>query len=63
MLHTTAYHPMSNSMVERMNNTLITRMRMYVEKDQLDWDLHVPFTKFAANICNIVALLFQLTLL
>jgi len=49
-LHSTSYHPMSNGEVERMNNTLITRMRMYVEKDQLDWDFHVPFAKFAANI-------------
>lgn len=49
-LHTTAYHPMCNGEVERANQTLIVRIRMYVDKGHADWDIHLPFAVFSTNI-------------
>lgn len=49
-LHTTAYHPMCNGEVERANQTLIIRIRMYVNAGHTDWDVHLPFSVFATNI-------------
>jgi len=47
---TTAYHPISNGEVERANQTLTTRIRMFVSKNQDDWDEHVPYATFSTNI-------------
>ena len=41
-LTTTAYHPQTNGMVERMNQTISAKLRMYVDADQLDWDVYIP---------------------
>lgn len=49
-VHTTAYHPMANGEVERANQTLITRIRMYVDATQKDWDEHLLYAVFATNI-------------
>jgi len=49
-IHTSAYHPIANGEVERANQTLMTRIRMYVDKGQADWDEHLSFATFATNI-------------
>jgi len=49
-LFTTPYHPMANGEVERSNQTLITRIRMYVNQYHTDWDDHLPYAVFATNI-------------
>jgi len=49
-LHTTAYHPMGNGEVERANQTLATRIRMFIDSSHTDWDDHLPFAVFATNI-------------
>src|SRR3569832_421047 len=38
-----AYHPDTNGEVERMNNTLATRLRMYVNEGHHDWDTYLPY--------------------
>ena|SRR3569832_940637 len=44
-----AYHPNMNSDVERMNNTLETRLRMYVDEGHFDWDRFLPYATFSVN--------------
>ena len=39
---TTAYHPESDSMVERFNRTLAAMLSKYVAKHQKDWDMYLP---------------------
>ncbi|KAJ8290620.1 hypothetical protein GJAV_G00015370 [Gymnothorax javanicus] len=39
---TTAYHPQSNSLTERFNQTLCTSLVKYTNKRQTDWDRHLP---------------------
>ncbi|XP_063040269.1 uncharacterized protein LOC134435312 [Engraulis encrasicolus] len=39
---TTPYHPASNGQVERFNRTLLQMIRCYVDKDQKNWDEHLP---------------------
>lgn len=34
----TAYRPQSNGRVERLNKTIVARLRHYVVKHQADWD-------------------------
>ncbi|XP_060758004.1 uncharacterized protein LOC132868818 [Neoarius graeffei] len=39
---TTPYHPASNGQVERFNRTLLQMIRCYVDKNQKNWDEHLP---------------------
>lgn len=39
---TTPYHPQSDGMVERLNETLVSMLRAYVDDHQRDWDTHLP---------------------
>ncbi|GMF49356.1 unnamed protein product [Phytophthora fragariaefolia] len=42
-----AYHPQTQGLVERFNDTLIGMLRMFVSKVQSDWDLYLPRVLFA----------------
>lgn len=44
---TTAYHPQSDGVVERLNGTLIDSLSHLVDSTQVDWDRHVPFALLA----------------
>ena len=44
---TTALHPQSDGMVERLNRTLENQLTVFVEKHQQDWDDHVPLILLA----------------
>ena len=39
---TTAYHPQSNGMIERFNQTLETMLSKYVSENHRDWDRFLP---------------------
>lgn len=43
---TMPYHPVANGEVERCNQNLATRIRMYVDQGNLDWDMHLLFAFF-----------------
>lgn len=45
-IRTTAYHPHSNGMVERVNKTITTNLKTYVSKDQRDWDQWLDLALF-----------------
>lgn len=44
---TTPYHPKSDGMVERFNRTLLSMLSTYVQENQRDWDLHLPYILMA----------------
>ena len=44
---TTPYHPAGDGLVERMNRTLITTLRLYARGHPESWDLHVPLCLLA----------------
>ena len=46
-LHTIAYHPQTDCLVERFNSTLCDSLRMYVSTHQKDLDKHLPLVLFA----------------
>jgi hypothetical protein len=46
---TTAYHPQAN-MVERYNRTLKTTRRLWANENQTNWDILLPYARFAYNI-------------
>ncbi|GBM48927.1 hypothetical protein AVEN_18427-1 [Araneus ventricosus] len=48
-LLTTAYHPQTNGLTERLNKTLDDMLAMYVDVDQKNWDNILPFVTFAYN--------------
>src|SRR3569832_733061 len=48
-IFSSAYHPDKNGEVERMNNTLATRLRMYVDEGHFDWDRFLPYAVFSVN--------------
>jgi hypothetical protein len=48
-IKTTAYHPSSNGAVERFNKTLKKTLKLWVNQQQTDWDLLLPFALFAYN--------------
>ena len=41
-LNTTAYHPQTDGLVEKMNSTLCQTLSMFVSKHQKDWDIFIP---------------------
>ena len=41
---TTAYHPQSDDMVERLNPTLEDQLAKFVDYHQKDWDKHIHFS-------------------
>ncbi|UYV60360.1 K02A2.6-like [Cordylochernes scorpioides] len=46
---TTAYHPQTNGLTERLNRTMADMLSMYVDLDQKNWDEILPFVTFAYN--------------
>lgn len=46
-LQTTAYHPESNGVVERLHRTLTDSIAHFVRRDGRDWDQWVPFALMA----------------
>ncbi|UYV76755.1 K02A2.6-like, partial [Cordylochernes scorpioides] len=48
-LKTTAYHPQTNGLPERLNKTLIDMLSMYVDVEQKNWDEVLSFVTFAYN--------------
>ena len=48
-LRTTAYHPQTDGLVERQNQTLKQMIRTYVNRKQDDWDELLPYLSFAYN--------------
>lgn len=46
---TTAYHPQTNGLTERLNKTLAIMLSMYVNKYHEDWDQYLPYVVFAYN--------------
>ena len=44
---TTAYHPQSDGMVERFNQTLEAQLSKFADHNQQDWDQHLPFLMMA----------------
>jgi hypothetical protein len=45
----TAFHPQSDGQTENQNRTLIQALRSYVDANQSDWDLLLPWMQFAHN--------------
>jgi len=48
-LHSTAFHPESQGLVEKRHSTLNSCITMYVETNQKNWDLFLPHITFALN--------------
>jgi len=46
---TTAYHPQTNGLTERLNRTLSVMLSMYVNQHHRDWDDWLPYAVFAYN--------------
>ena len=44
---TTAYHPQSDGMIERLNRTIEDMLSKYVSENQRDWDEFLPFVMLA----------------
>ncbi|KAL0199496.1 hypothetical protein M9458_008036, partial [Cirrhinus mrigala] len=45
-LRTTVYHPQTDGLVERFNQTLKQMLRRVVAEDKRDWDLMIPYVLF-----------------
>ena len=54
-LNTTAYHPQTDGLVERFNNTLAESISMFVNSEQTDWDLFLPSILFAYRVSPCVS--------
>lgn len=46
-LFTTAYHPQSNSALERSHSTLKDYLKHYINNDQSNWDKYIPLAMFS----------------
>ena len=44
---TTAYHPQSDRLVERLNQTLIQMIATYIDQNQRNWDDFIPYMLYA----------------
>ena len=44
---TTPYHPISDGMVERFNQTVEAMLSKFVDDNQKDWDAHLPYMMMA----------------
>ena len=44
---TTALHPQSDGLVERLNRTLGKQLAILIAEHQRDWDTHLPFVLMA----------------
>ena len=49
LVFSTPYRPQSNGLVERFNQSIVTTLRSYVDKCQLDWDIYLSYVTFALN--------------
>ncbi|UYV84587.1 hypothetical protein LAZ67_X002728, partial [Cordylochernes scorpioides] len=49
---TTAYHPQTNGLTERLNKTIADMLSMYVDVNQKDWDRILPFVPFVTFAYN-----------
>ena len=49
-LHTNAYHPQADGLVERFNAMLCDGLSMYVSTHQKDWDKHPPLVLLAYRV-------------
>lgn len=45
----TAYHPQTNGLTERLNKTLADMLSMYVDEQHKSWDQVLPYVTFAYN--------------
>lgn len=48
-LHTSVYHPQTDGMVERFNQTLKRMLKRVVAEDGRDWDLMIPYVLFGVR--------------
>ena len=48
-VNTTAYHPQTDGLTERCNRTLVNMLAKFVNRDQDDWDVLLPYMLFAYN--------------
>ena len=48
-LHTAAYRPQTNGLVERFNATIATMLSMFTDSQHKDWDRFLPYLVFAYN--------------
>lgn len=46
---TTAYHPQTNGLTERLNKTIADMLCMYVDVEHKNWDTILPYITFAYN--------------
>lgn len=46
---TTAYHPQTNGLTERLNKTIADMLAMYVDAEHRTWDEVLPYVTFAYN--------------
>lgn len=46
-LQTTAYHPASNGIVERSHQTIMSTLSQFVDSDQRNWDVWLPYVMLA----------------
>ena len=46
---TTAYHPQTNGLTERLNKTIADMIAMYVDVEHKTWDEVLPYVTFAYN--------------
>ena len=48
-IHTSPYHPQTNSLLEKFNETLCKNLAMYVNPNHTDWDLYIRPICYAYN--------------
>lgn len=54
-INTSSYHPATDGMVERMNNTIAESISMFVSSNQKDWDFFIPSILFAYRVSPCVS--------